>query len=311
MESMTTKSIEKTPWEMANDSERVALARSYVFKTVGAIANDTLRRRVEEMLLRPQRSPAVIASSGIVVSRECDERVIAKLQDVLPYDPTVAAPGSNYSSHHCYPGGWAVHTALNVKAALDLADQAEMQKRVAVDRDAIVAAMALHDWAKLKLLVWDCEHFLDAFQGIGHHPLVLAECMAQEFPPRVVQLMAGAHGGWWIKPESVRESILRALNLIGVDPETSLYVTEAYVIDVEGWIMRQAELCWYDVTKGAVQEVIPLISKWREERSLPFVQLRLQNAVLTSIDELELYHTFGRYGEAGLFERLDAWLGGN
>ncbi len=230
-----------------------------------------------------------------------------KLRLPLAYDPTWAAPGAARSSHHAYPGGWAIHCAINLGAALNLSDQAVRLKGVHVDRDAVVAAMALHDWAKLKLLRWDGEHALDAEGSGGHHWMALAECMLRGFPPKVVQLLAGVHGGWWLKPETVEGSLRSAAQRIGIDLEGSAYLRRSEDLHVEEWIMRQAEESWYQATRRALQEVSGEVRAWHEDRELATPFERVSSALFSTYDELALYHDLKAYGPERMFERLDAW----
>ena len=297
--------FEMSPWEMADLSERVKRARDFLFDTVQNLRDPALRRMVWEMLSDAKEKPARVVEPG---AGRPNDPVLDKLRRPLPYDPTVAAPGAAMKSHHCYPGGWAVHTAINLKAALSLADQAEDVKKVAVDRDAIVAGMVLHDWAKLKILVWQDDHTLDDDQGIGHHCIVIAECMLRGFPPVVVHLLAGVHGGWWIKPESVRGQLRRAAQWIERDEVSSRYVIDQDLLTVESWIMRQAELSWYDVTSSAFQGVRRVVEEWHRERGMGVSLPRLRNAVLTTFDELQLWPAANARGFKSLRERLDRWI---
>lgn len=290
---------------MAYTSGRVARARGYVFESIANVNDESLRKRVLQMLVDAQSHPALSATCGEdSVHREWP---LEKLGRPLPYDPTWAAPGAALSSHHCYPGGWAIHTALNLNAALHLADQVEHLKGIAVEKDGIIAAMALHDWAKLKLLCWSDDHTLDAEGSGGHHWMAIAECMLKGFPPGVVQLLAGAHGGWWSKPESVGSSLQSAAERIGLDPGSTEYVPSQELLTVESWIMRQAEESWYSATRRAVQEVRGVVRAWWEARALPYVFERVQNAVFSAFDELALHQEFRVCGRPSLFEKLDSW----
>ena len=92
-----------------------------------------------------------------------------------------AAPGSVFGGHHSYPGGLAVHEALNLESDINLAD---LYRRhyghtgaggmpevlpadapsvqpaaadVAIDQDVILAAPMWHDWAKTIVFQWTAE----------------------------------------------------------------------------------------------------------------------------------------------------------
>jgi len=92
-----------------------------------------------------------------------------------------AAPGSVFGGHHSYPGGLAIHEALNLESDINLAD---LYRRhyghsgvdgmpevlpagapsvkpaaadVAIDQDVILAAPMWHDWAKTIVFQWTVE----------------------------------------------------------------------------------------------------------------------------------------------------------
>ncbi len=147
----------------------------------------------------------------------------------LPQPYATAPAGDN---HHSYPGGLAVHVAVNLSASLSLADNyrrifgstaanglAEIanappppgQSAVAIDQDLIIAAPVWHDWAKTIVFQWneDGTEFAEiAFGGNGktddyggpgnsktpaHHMIALAESMARKLPPAFVVTQASAH----------------------------------------------------------------------------------------------------------------------
>jgi len=100
---------------------------------------------------------------------------------VCPHLPQAfdAAPGSVFGGHHSYPGGLAVHEALNLESDINLADlyrrhyghtgasgMPEVQApgtpspsaasaEVSIDQDIILAAPMWHDWAKTIVFQWN------------------------------------------------------------------------------------------------------------------------------------------------------------
>lgn len=90
-----------------------------------------------------------------------------------------AAPGSVFGGHHSYPGGLAVHEALNLESDINLADlyrrhyghtgssgmpevlapgaasPTAKSAEVAIDQDVILAAPMWHDWAKAIVFQWN------------------------------------------------------------------------------------------------------------------------------------------------------------
>ncbi len=92
-----------------------------------------------------------------------------------------SAPGSVFGGHHSYPGGLAVHEALNLESDINfanlyrrhyghlgasgtpevmaaaLATPAARDTSVAIDQDVILAAPMWHDWAKTIVFQWTAD----------------------------------------------------------------------------------------------------------------------------------------------------------
>jgi hypothetical protein len=90
-----------------------------------------------------------------------------------------AAPGSVFGGHHSFPGGLAVHEAVNLESDINLADlyrrhygnvgaggtpevlgagapsPTPASASVAIDQDVILAAPMWHDWAKTIVFQWN------------------------------------------------------------------------------------------------------------------------------------------------------------
>ncbi len=315
----------QTPWQMARHSARVAAARDFILNAAASIDDPLLRAHVCAMLLAAGGSDSRLeaavqgqeAASGIlllssltaVTEQTAAQKVsLAKLAAEMPYDPTWAAPGAALSSHHCYPGGWALHTALNLQAACHLMEQAERIKGVECNRDAVMAGIILHDWAKLKLLVWNADHDLDADQGGGHHVIMLAECMLRQLAPSVIRLAAGVHGGWWLQPEGVRGSIEKAAQWVNVDVVTEVYPDfDGDDLSVESWIVRQAELCWYAVTRQSVQMLEDYLVNWHAQAGIPCEYAPWRHALYAAFDELQLVQDLSHGNAERLELRLKQW----
>lgn len=115
---------------------------------------------------------------------------------VLP-QPLTSAPGGNAGSHHDWPGGLIDHQAFNLRLGVALADLYEAESGLAVDRDAVIAAILWHDWAKALVLVWRADGTLAPERPIAgagaHHVLGLAEAMARGLPEAAILAQACAH----------------------------------------------------------------------------------------------------------------------
>jgi hypothetical protein len=126
-------------------------------------------------------------------------------------DAFLIAPAAGGPGHHFYPGGLAVHAVENIEISLGWADA--MAKVHGVDntnRDIIIAALTLHDWAKV-WYQWDpatgtikrpdwFPAYWGGEQGIakwrwmgGHGAIVYAELMKRGAPADLIIATAAAH----------------------------------------------------------------------------------------------------------------------
>ena len=120
--------------------------------------------------------------------------------------PAAGGPG-----HHFYPGGLAVHAVENIEISFGWADAiARVHGVDQVNRDIIIAALTLHDWAKV-WYEWDMEKaevkrpawfpaYWGGEQGVakwkwmgGHGAIVYSELMKRGAPTDLVVATASAH----------------------------------------------------------------------------------------------------------------------
>lgn len=168
----------------------------------------------------------------------------------------VAAPGGGFHGHHSYPGGLAVHVAMNTRIASSLAADYAVNydfpstradadgglDRVA--RDAAVAGALWHDWAKPMVFQWNADGsefsqlslagngVTDAWGSAGnsrtgsHHILSLAEAMARHLRPEVVITQACAQNTPTEGAEYIAVNWLRAAAVVArVDPVAEGYLS--------------------------------------------------------------------------------------
>ena len=121
------------------------------------------------------------------------------------------APAAGGPGHHYYPGGLPVHAVENIDVSLGWADTvAKVHGVTNTNRDIIIAALTLHDWAKV-WYQWDMAtgtikrpDWFPAYwggeQGIakwrwmgGHGAIVYAELMKRGAPDELVIATAAAH----------------------------------------------------------------------------------------------------------------------
>lgn len=175
------------PVAMAQASRLVAWGRQTVRQRAEAIRDTTLRRVVVGMLDDP--TPYCDPQAGL--SR-------------LSFE---TAAGGSWLGHHPYPGGLVVHTAINLRRALDTAALYREVYGLVLDEDLLAGAVILHDamkaytnqfyprWDEARGRFFEPEAVRRGglFQKwgdvrtMGHHnELVVAELMVREAPPELV-----------------------------------------------------------------------------------------------------------------------------
>src|SRR5512134_773852 len=118
-----------SPERMASSSKWIRARYVQLIGCINSINDPRIRELVLDMVTNP-RSTVFNASAD---------------KDAFRYAPAAGGPG-----HHFYPGGLAVHAVENIEISLAWADA--MAKVHGVDntnRDIIIAALTLHDWAKV------------------------------------------------------------------------------------------------------------------------------------------------------------------
>ncbi|TGX49592.1 hypothetical protein E5A73_18930 [Sphingomonas gei] len=197
-------------------------AREEVAHAIARLRDPETRRQTRAALFDPE--DCILSRAGLDAARQ--DRIIRGLQargwidaglqlatvraalfPALPGDggpcphlgiPALAAPGGNTGSHHSWPGGLAVHIAVNLRSAGGLADSYSAIEGVTPDRDRIDGAILWHDWAKALVLRWRSDGTTTdelAVAGAGaHHVLGLAEAMRRGFAPEQIVAQACAHG---------------------------------------------------------------------------------------------------------------------
>ncbi|MBI3453254.1 MAG: hypothetical protein HY057_10625 [Rhodospirillales bacterium] len=74
----------------------------------------------------------------------------SQLLDKKATQSFLASPAAGGKGHHSYPGGLPVHVLEWVEVAMGWADAYErVYKMESIDRDMVIAALTLHDWAKV------------------------------------------------------------------------------------------------------------------------------------------------------------------
>jgi hypothetical protein len=128
-------------------------------------------------------------------------KLIDEKSEVFPQTdsmPFMAAPGSSWRLHHCYPGGLVFHTLTNLKSALALAKTYHEVYGFQLDLDALRLAPIWHDYAKTMTIQWNEDGTTNSDEGTiagtgRHHILGIAEAIYRNYPPGFVVILASAH----------------------------------------------------------------------------------------------------------------------
>ena len=155
---------------------------------VYGIQNKQIRDLVVDMVLNP---------TATVVGKKATQSYLAS--------PAAAGKG-----HHSYPGGLPIHALEWVEVAMGWADAYEKVYKSKVDRDLVVAALILHDWAKVWYVFdtstgkiqkpdwypesWGGEAGKAKWKWMGDHgAVVYAELMHRNAPEALIIGTAATH----------------------------------------------------------------------------------------------------------------------
>jgi hypothetical protein len=201
------------PLKTAESSSLVKNSYDKILSFINKIQDNSLRQKTYDIINNPAPTVMNEYTSEHTIRLTYNELISQKLVDpekiqwnTLFPDCTnpqkspqafISAPGSSYDSHHSYPGGLAVHTAINLSIASGIYNIYDDVFRYKMDYDAILAAEALHDIAKPWVFQWlNDGTSLPEFQIAGtgaHHILSLAETIYRGFPTHVIVAQACAH----------------------------------------------------------------------------------------------------------------------
>ena len=199
-----------TPERMADTSRWIRTRYDQMMAHVNSIKDAKIRALVVDMVTNPR-------STVFNVTAE---------KDAFRFSPAAGGPG-----HHFYPGGLAVHALENIEVSFGWADAiAKVHGVEGTNRDIIIAALVLHDWAKV-WYVWDpvtgtikrpdwFPAYWGGEQGIakwkwmgGHGAIVYAELMKRGAPTELVIATAAAHfdAFWEVDKADGKEGLNAAL----------------------------------------------------------------------------------------------------
>jgi hypothetical protein len=169
---------------------------------------DIVERLTRAGLIEPAADPAAQARrrTGVFPPVAAEGSPCPRLPQ-----PFSAAPGGDAAGHHAWPGGLALHTALNARIGRDLVRAYAAQTGAPLDADRVIAAALWHDWAKALVFQWTPDGTETEELSLGgtghnddnggpgdsrtgaHHILGLAEAMSRNLPAAQILVQACAH----------------------------------------------------------------------------------------------------------------------
>jgi len=178
-----------TPEEMANTGAFTRSAYDQMLARIRAFKDTALRDLVLDMVLKP-------------------ESTVFKTRATQSF---LASPAAGGRGHHYYPGGLPVHVLEWIDVAMAWADAYEKIYKVRkIDRDLVIAALVLHDWAKVWYewdpktgkvarpawypAAWGGDKGIAKWKWLGEHGAVAyAELYARGAPEKLIVATAATH----------------------------------------------------------------------------------------------------------------------
>ena len=318
-----------TPADMAAVSPVVQDNWRYLLTMAGKIQDDGLREKITALLDNPAPSfltlygPAerkemkrLFLKRGYISEKTTNETLFPPGSPARAPQPFWTAPGSNYYRHHPYPGGLAVHTAINLRTAWKLAHSYAETYSCEIDYDTVIAAQILHDAMKPWVLQWKPDGSVLSQIKIGrtggHHVLGLSEALYRGIPFEVVVAQACTHSypTGARQREEVESWLTAACLLAGKDPAREGWTQKRRI-----WLPADNRLEWYISHMGdygwlvSIPTARLLIDKlerlavecygMKEADLATGLFYSFRNYVLSQATEVGLYQAYLRQGDAG------------
>ena len=201
--------LPRHPSDVIRDSALIAHSCRTVAEAAASVHDDSLRRACFDLLSDPRLrflkrwdDPDKAARlHGQLVRRGLIDPAKTSAADLFPPEgpvqPFETTPGSGWDSHHAYPGGLAVHVALNIDTSLFYCDMYQRYFGCRLDRDAIITAQIAHDIAKCQIHSWNPDGTFRTDYPVsgkgGHLVMSLAESIERGLPASVILAQACAH----------------------------------------------------------------------------------------------------------------------
>ncbi|MEK2607042.1 hypothetical protein [Burkholderia arboris] len=258
-----------SPQQMAQRSPIAQRSFAYINECMSQIQDGALKSTTRSMvdhpaptlmayyLGQPDRQDALLRNlkaKNLLAADVTREQLFPPCKSAdVPAQPMLSAPGSDYNSHHSYPGGLCAHTATNLRHAIDYKHTYEQLFRYSLSLDVLFASQTLHDLQKTWVFQWrddgSCLKELTIGDTGAHHIFGLAQCMVHDLPADVILAQACAHTnpGVLDGEKKIVGWLTAAAMIARVDPVANGYVTDQQALPKphkQEWFV--SHICDYD-----------------------------------------------------------------
>lgn len=283
-----------SPFAHKNFTKAIALAQSIGDAHRRADVLDLLHRPIPSYAAK-QRTREERTGLRDALARQGFVKPDAALEGIFPpgtdgtsvVQPFWSAPGSDFNSHHSYPGGLLAHELFNSTMAANFErtyDALYFDARANVDRDMVIAAAFYHDIMKTVVFQFNDDGTLLPEAQIAatgaHHCLSGALAIARGCDARFVTVLLSAHAAPSLGDEAkVVDWCRAAATIAGVDPveyglvkATSAGFMLAALPPIEAFVNHLSDHD-YVLSMPAVRYVVPKLaeiepSAWFRHRTL-------------------------------------------
>lgn len=284
-----------SPQEMAATGKWTKSAYDRMLERIRAIKDPALRDLVLDMVLKPRST---------VYKAEATQSFLA-------------SPAAGGRGHHYYPGGLPVHVLEWIDVAEAWATTYERVYGVKkIDRDLVVAALVLHDWAKVwyewdpktgKVVKpawypasWGGDQGKAKWKWMGEHgAVVYAELYARGVPDKLIVATASTHFDphWDLEKEGegLNPALAEAAKIAGKPP----IVVKAGQQMLEWWFSVYTDGAWSFSHYAAGFKGVDAVRAVAKDLGYADDSLESNKLVMFVLSRVSDYRIYEVYQEAG------------
>lgn len=229
----------------------------------------------------------------------------------------LASPAAGGIGHHYYPGGLPVHVVEWIEVAMGWADAYERIYKVQkIDRDMIIAALVLHDWAKVWYewdpktgkvqrpawypQSWGGEQGKAKWKWMGEHGAVAyAELYHRGAPENLIVATAASHFDphWDLEKEGegLNPALAEAAKIAGKPP----IVVKSRRQMAEWWFSTYTDGAWsysHYIAAPVAYDAINAVAQDLGVKAGSLEQAKLGWFVLSRVSDFHLYEVYQHAG---------------